>query len=119
MSEIIAGEHVFQITDFVPYGYIIWNIGSHNMPDGYLPLCRLSAYQPFPGGRNIEVDTLKAIRTDGAEEILKAASVGSHPKELKAFAKKHKNAKRGTWNYQMVQTIKRAMPFLDALDWHY
>lgn len=36
------GNDVFEIVDTVPLGYSIWNIG-HNMPDGYLPFCRLSA----------------------------------------------------------------------------
>ena len=66
---LIVKEHTFQLVDFVPFGYEIWNIGK-NMPKGYLPLCRLSAYQPFPGGRNIEVDRLKAIKIKGAQLIL-------------------------------------------------
>ena len=69
MQTIKSGEHVFEIVDKVPCGYMIWNIGT-NMVDGYLPLCRLKAAQPFQGGREIEVDTLKAIKVDGAQIIL-------------------------------------------------
>ena len=73
---LIVGDHTFQVVDFVPFGYEIWNIGK-NMPKDYLPLCRLSAYQPFPGGRNIEVDTLKAIKIKGAQLILDAIGYGA------------------------------------------
>ena len=68
-------SHTFELVDRVPLGYSIWNIGE-NMADGYLPLCRLAAVQPFPGGRSIEVDTLKAIKCEGAQEILAAAGWG-------------------------------------------
>ena len=46
----------FQIVDKVPLGYQIWNIG-RNMPDGYLPFCRLAFRQPFDGARNVEIET--------------------------------------------------------------
>ena len=42
-------EYTFELVDFVPLGYEIWNIG-RNMAPGYLPLCRISARQPFQGG---------------------------------------------------------------------
>lgn len=38
--------HTFELVDHVPLGYSIWNIGK-NMADGYLPLCRLAAVQPY------------------------------------------------------------------------
>lgn len=77
-------NRTFEVVDSVPSGYMIWNIGK-NMVDGYLPLCRLSACQPFPGGRNIEVDTLKAIKCDGAQIILAAAGYG--PKTVSEMEK--------------------------------
>jgi len=81
--------HTFEVVESVPNGYFIWNIGS-NMVDGYLPLCRLSAYQPFPGGRAIETDTLKAIKTDGAQIILSAVGYGPNTvKEMESHIKKH------------------------------
>lgn len=72
--------HNFDVVDEVPCGYQIWNIGK-NMIDGYLPFCRLSSRQPFPGGRSIEVDTLKAMKVDGAQTIL--AAVGYGPRTVK------------------------------------
>ena len=47
--------HTFEVVEEVPLGYEIWNIGK-NMIDGYLPLCRLSSQQAFPGGRSIEAE---------------------------------------------------------------
>ena len=69
--------HTFELVDFVLYGYLVWNIGK-NMADGYLPLCRLCAVQPFPGGRNIEVETLKAVECKGARVILDAVHSGAN-----------------------------------------
>ena len=45
--------HKFEIVDRVPLGYHVWNIGE-NMPDGYLPLCRLCASRPFEGATAID-----------------------------------------------------------------
>ena len=65
-----VGDIVFEIVDFIPLGYEVWNIG-HHMPKGWIPLCRLSSHQPFPGGRNIERDTLKAISEEDYKKCMK------------------------------------------------
>ena len=77
MSEYLRKDNdVFEIVDTVPLGYSIWNIG-RNMPDGYLPFCRLCAIQPFEGAQCIETDTLKAVKTEGAQTILAAVGRGA------------------------------------------
>lgn len=81
--------HKFEIVDRVPLGYHVWNIGE-NMPDGYLPLCRLCASQPFEGATAIDPSTLKAIRSDGSKEIMRAANYVSAP--LKGLASKMEKA---------------------------
>ena len=72
-KRIASGEYTFEVIDEIPCGYEFWNIGK-NMTEGYLPLCRLSAIQPFEGGRCVDVESLKAIKLDGAQIVL-AASV--------------------------------------------
>ena len=72
---IVCGTDTFEVIDYIPYGYEFWNIGK-NMIDGYLPLCRMSAVQPFPGARCIDVDSLKAIKLDGAQTVLAASIHG-------------------------------------------
>lgn len=66
----------YEVVTEPPLGYIIWNIGD-NAPEGYLPFCRLKFMQPFEGGREIESDTLKAMKCDGAREILAAIGLGA------------------------------------------
>ena len=61
---------IFEIINCIPLGYQIWNIGE--FIDGYLPLCKLKQIQPFEGCTEIETDTLKAIKVDGAQKILNA-----------------------------------------------
>lgn len=118
MQTIKSGEHVFEIVDKVPYGYMIWNIGT-NMVDGYLPLCRLKAVQPFQGGREIEVDTLKAIKVDGAQIILEAIGGGQDtPEKMEAYVKRYRNAKPGTWSYRQVQRMKAALPIMRKFAWN-
>ena len=62
-------EHTFEIIDHVPAGYQIWNIGK-NMTDGYLPLCKV-----IPNSYDVEINTLKAIKMDGAQVILSAIEI--------------------------------------------
>lgn len=68
----------YEVVTEPPLGYIIWNIGD-NAPEGYLPFCRLKFMQPFEGGREIESDTLKAMKCDGAREILAAIEARTQP----------------------------------------
>ncbi len=115
---LIVGDHTFQLVDFVPFGYEIWNIGK-NMPKDYLPLCRLSAYQPFPGGRNIEVDTLKAIKIKGAQLILDAIGYGAKTiEDMERYIASHRNAKPGTCAHMEVQLYKKALPVMRQIKWH-
>lgn len=115
---ITDGEHTFELVDFVPLGYEIWSIGK-NMIDGYLPLCRLSQHQPFVGGRRIEVETLKAIKIEGAPTVL--AAVGYGPKtveEMERYVNSHSNAKKGSLAYERVQRMKVALPIMKKIKWY-
>lgn len=104
--------HTFELVDHVPLGYSIWNIGA-NMADGYLPLCRLAAVQPFPGGRNIEPDTLKAIKCEGAQVILSAIGWGPETADqMDRYIKKHENNPRRQLE---VNRMKKALPYLKKI----
>lgn len=113
MAEFITvGNDTFEIVDHVPLGYHIWNIGK-NMPDGYLPLCRRKR-----GASEVEKDTLKAIRIDGAQTIL--AAVGGGQKTLAAmerYVKQHGNSRPGTWSYRQVQRMREALPIMRQIRW--
>lgn len=111
---ITSGKYIFELVDLVPYGYLVWNIGK-NMIDGYLPLCRLSAIQPFPGGRNIDIDTLKAIKVDGAQIILAAIGWGPEtPDEMEMYIKKH-SAKND--HHMEIERMKAALPIMRGIKW--
>lgn len=102
-------SHTFELVDHVPLGYSVWNIGE-NMADGYLPLCRLCAVQPFPGGRKIEVDTLKAIKCEGAQEILKVAGWGPETvEEMEKYIEKNKDKPHRRYE---VERMKNALPYM-------
>lgn len=110
---ITDGDDVFRVVNECWPPYSIWNIGK-NMIDGYLPLCRLAAVQPFPGGRSIEGDSLLAIRMDGAQTILKAVGYGpSTVKEMERFIYLFKDtAKPGSREYTQIQRYEAAIPLM-------
>ncbi len=106
--------HTFELVDFVPCGYLVWNIGE-NMADGYLPLCRLRGDQPFEGGRSIEVRSLKAIRCEGAQVILRAAGYGPEtPKQMERFIQEHEGQEK---HRTAVERMKAALPYMRQLRW--
>lgn len=116
MEIITDGRHRFEVVDCIPKGYEIWNIGKNMIP-GYVPFCRLAAVQPFPGGRNIEVETLKAMRTDGYLEIMDAAMYGFETLEsMERYLEKQPNPKKNTRPYFKVQRIKAALPWMKELE---
>lgn len=109
---IVDGTNTFQVVDSVPLGYVIWNIGN-NMADGYLPLCQVGG----PDGCQVNPDTLKAVKCDGAQTILDAATCAGTPRAMRRFLGKHQNAEPGSYNDRCVQRIKAALPYLDKLGW--
>lgn len=107
--------NTFQLVNEIPRGYMVWNIGA-NMAPGYLPLCRLCANQPFDGARNIEPDTLKAIKVEGAEYILDAIGNGEESrKAMEAYIKRYRNSKTD-WVREKVARYKRAVPVMKKLN---
>lgn len=122
-NEIVVSEfgyptHTFRLVDRVLPGYMIWNIGRHHMPEGYLPLCRLAFFQPFPGGRNIDTETLQAIKTDGAHTILDAIGYGPEtPEEMESFIEEHKTAGPESCFYGEVKRMEKALPFMRKIKW--
>lgn len=120
MSEaktITNGKLSFEIVDHVPLGYQIWNIGK-NMVPGYLPLCRLKYLQPYEGARQIEVDTLKAIQTEGAQIILAAVGGGENTiKAMEQYIQQHQKAENGSWEQFQVERMQKALPYMKQLRW--
>lgn len=110
------GKHTFELVDRVPSGYEIWSIGK-NMVDGYLPLCRMKADQPFAGGRAIEQDTLKAIRLDGAQTVLQAFGYGPHDiKSMERYVKRYGESKTA-YVMRRVERMKAALEIMRSLKW--
>ena len=101
--------HTFEQVDHIPQGYTIWNIGK-NMIGGYLPLCRLAHFQPFPGARRIEVDTLKAIKCDGAQVIL--AAIGWGPETVEEMERYIEKYSRAGKHAMEVERMKKALPLM-------
>jgi hypothetical protein len=110
-SSFIVDGDKFEIVNHWPLGYKIWNIGT-NMADGYLPLCRLAAMQPFDGAQQIEADTLKCIPIDRAQDILKAAHCGGSISELKAYVDRYNADIRYQHNIELIQEI---LPILESI----
>ncbi len=106
IQTIKNGDYVFEVVDEIPEGYRIWGVGK-NMVDGWLPLCQLSKIQSFEGGRNIDVDTLKAVATPQAQTILKGASVLSscNVEVLERFILKNNDNPMKQWEIGRISPI--------------
>ena len=102
----------YEVVAEPPLGYIIWNIGD-NAPEGYLPFCRLKSMQRFKGGREIESDTLKAMKCDGAREILAAIGLGAETSaEMKKFIKKITHTAKSAVT---CERMRAAIPYLEKI----
>lgn len=110
--------NTFELVDSVLPGYHIWNIGK-NMIDGYLPLCRLALFQPIPGGRKIEVETLKAIKCDGAQTILVAIGYGPEtPEQMEKYIERYSKEGPSGLHALEVERMKKALPFMREIKWN-
>jgi len=111
-KSIVCGEHTFEVIDYIPRGYEFWNIGK-NMTEGYLPLCRLSADQPFSGGRRVDVDSLKAIKLEGAQTVLAASIHGQTTVEaMEKYLKRYQGKKVGEAVCRQIKRIEAALEVL-------
>ena len=112
MAEIIKDngygrtDH-YEIVDAVPAGFFVWPIGKH-APEGYVPLC-----ESLPDDEwSVNLDTLKAIKNDHAETILKAAICGG-----KTLKQCEKIAAGGGDSYGSQRCIA-ALPYMRGMTWN-
>lgn len=111
MEKIISGNHEFEIVDFVPYGYKIWNIGK-NMIDGYLPLVITGGYD---GCQVIGVK--KAIKIEGAQTILAAMGNGQkNIKEMEDYIKEYSNSDEEI-KINQIKRFEKALPIMRQIKW--
>ena len=108
--------HVFRIVNDPCYpAYKIWNIGKH-MPDGYLPMSRMKQVQPFDGVEEIDTDTLHAIRTDGAQDILNALGFGPETSaEMTAYVEGIEDGRIDRRFAYAAELMQKAIPWLKKL----
>lgn len=112
MEKITDGKHTFEVVDFVPSGYRIWNIGKH-MIDGYLPLA-----QTLGNSYRVNTETLKAIKIDGAQTILAAVGRGQDTIEkMETYIKRYRNSKRQV-TLDHVKKLEDALEVMYRIKWH-
>lgn len=109
METLVHSSGTYEVVDAVPLGYTIWNIGKC-APKGYLPLCR-----SFSGSKRIETDTLKAIKIDGAEDILAAIGYGPNTlSSMKKYVEKHENSK-DAFVQHCIARYRKAIPIMQTI----
>lgn len=111
MEKIKSGHNEFEVVESVPKHYFIWNIGK-NMVDGYLPLCEWLNPEDTENF-SINVDTLKAVKLPEAQLVLEAVPAANTPWGMETYIKKYSEAAKGTWEYRMVERMKKALPILE------
>ena len=111
---------VYEVVDSVPAGFMVWNIGEY-APAGYVPLVELLPGEDWQ--HNVNMDTLKAIKSDHAREILRAASCGgSTLAECEEIAAKGYSGEldetlgRNADEYAMKRCAA-ALPYMRAITW--
>ena len=114
-KEIISnGSHIFTVVKVAPLGYGIWNIGKY-APEGYVPFCRLKSVQPFDGCREIETDTLRAVKSEHWDVIMDAVGYGPATlDEMEKYVKKHKD---NPTKANAVAKMEKALPYMREIEW--
>lgn len=110
-------HHQFEIVDKWPQHYEIWNIPNDTIP-GYVPFCQLDNYQSFPGGKSVNIHTLKAYKTDAYKEIMIAAS-GSCSftlEDMKRYLNRCKGKKKvSSWDIKYIPLVERAVEEIERI----
>ena len=119
IREFGVPEYKFRIfTGTIPCGYQIWNVPKDMLQKGYIPLCRPSDRQRYPGARDIDADALLAVETEGSDVIMEAIGFGPNNLEsMEMFVKKNRDAKPGSLTYNDLQRVEKALPYMRKLRW--
>ena len=96
----------FEVVDKIPSGYEIWNIPEMKGYEEYLPLCEV-----FEGTRNVNLDTLKAIKvgSSDANVVRKASMQGFN--NLKSTQRYLNNPR----NYKKAEIAKRVLSIYEKI----
>jgi len=109
-NTITNGRNTFELVDFIPYGYKIWNIGK-NMIEGYLPLVITGGYD----GCQV-VGTMKAVKCKDAQVILSAIGAGQgNIKEMEIYIKENEKS-IDKWAVMHVARLKKALEVMYTID---
>lgn len=112
-QDTFGKEDIYEVVDTFPLGYTFWNIGK-NAPEGYIPLCRPAAVQPHSHSRDIDTESLKAIKAEGAQTILKAIHYGAKSlKEMKSVVQAATT--RGIEHGYKISRYREAIPYLEKI----
>ena len=107
-------KHRFEVVNKWPQHYKIWNIGYDAIP-GYVPFCQLDSHHPFP---DVNVNTLKAYKTDAYKEIMIAAfgSCSLTLEDMKEYLKRcEKKKKLSSWDKKCVPKVEIAVKEIESI----
>ena len=97
VSALCDKTDVFEITEKIPSGFFVWNIGENMGDDEYIPICE-DLHPEDKDNYEINQNTVKAIKlsVEEVKALRKAASVGINSKKTAEKALKSKRS--GYWS---------------------
>ena len=104
----------FEIVDGIPKGFFVWDIGTLNGYEDYLPLAEIQPDKE-PKGYAVNMNTLKAIKMTADEvDILMAAGDygGNSLKDIYRLMKRYKN---NTKKKYICEKFEPAIPLLKRI----
>ena len=114
MNKIYSDDkrYQFEVVDKIPFNYQIWHVNK-SLIEGYIPLIQLSQYQDFAGGRNINTETMKAIKCEDYAEIMDNYYMIKNVNHTEKWAKENENNSKKKWE---IKCIKKSLPLIKQLN---
>ena len=110
MEKIYSDDkrYQFEVVEKILNSYHIWNVNK-NLLKGYIPLIKLSSNQGFEGGRNIDTETMKAIKCEDYEEIMDNLYIIKNVGKTEEWLEKNESNIKKQWE---VNRIKKSLPLI-------
>jgi hypothetical protein len=117
-KDTFGNTRTYEITESIPAGFFVWNIGKNMGHEEYIPICEL-LYPDLPKSNPescyINPETVKAIKLTKEETAILRDAAGYGVTSKKAAESAIKRTAKSTMQKRKKMLAEKALPILEKI----